>query len=190
MIIGTMPYMSPEQVEGKVLDHRTDLFSLGVMFHEMLTGARPFTGESSPQLMSSILRDTPASASAHPDRRSGRRVTADSPLPREAPGRSRADGARHLQRAAARAEAARIGRRAGDPTARSSPDPPSMTRSGSRCCRSRRAAAIPTPRARRRAHRGHHRRTGAVPDPLRRGAAVCATASRARRSTCGRSPSG
>ena len=62
-IIGTVPYMSPEQIEGKSLDHRTDLFSLGVIFHEMLTGARPFTGESSPQLMSSILRDVPATAS-------------------------------------------------------------------------------------------------------------------------------
>jgi TolB-like protein len=62
-IIGTMPYMSPEQVEGKQLDHRTDLFSLGVMFHEMLSGTRPFSGESSAQLMSSILRDTPSSTS-------------------------------------------------------------------------------------------------------------------------------
>jgi TolB-like protein len=62
-IIGTMPYMSPEQVEGRQLDHRTDLFSLGVMFHEMLVGTRPFGGESSPQLMSSILRDTPSSTS-------------------------------------------------------------------------------------------------------------------------------
>jgi TolB-like protein len=61
MVIGTMPYMSPEQVEGKTLDHRTDLFSLGVMFHEMLAGARPFIGASPAQLMSSILRDTPAS---------------------------------------------------------------------------------------------------------------------------------
>jgi TolB-like protein/Tfp pilus assembly protein PilF len=63
-IVGTMPYMSPEQIEGRTLDHRTDLFSLGVMFHEMLTGSRPFTGPSSPQLMSSILRDVPESASS------------------------------------------------------------------------------------------------------------------------------
>jgi serine/threonine protein kinase/tetratricopeptide (TPR) repeat protein len=62
-IVGTMPYMSPEQIEGKNLDHRTDVFSLGVMFHEMLTGSRPFAGESSPQLMSSILRDVPVSVS-------------------------------------------------------------------------------------------------------------------------------
>jgi TolB-like protein/Flp pilus assembly protein TadD len=62
-IVGTIPYMSPEQIEGKALDHRTDLFSLGVMFHEMLTGSRPFSGESSPLLMSAILRDTPSSTS-------------------------------------------------------------------------------------------------------------------------------
>ncbi len=62
-VIGTMPYMSPEQVEGKQLDHRTDLFTLGVMFHEMLAGTRPFTGDSSAQLMSSILRDSPSSLS-------------------------------------------------------------------------------------------------------------------------------
>jgi serine/threonine protein kinase len=59
-ILGTLPYMSPEQVEGIATDHRTDLFSLGVMFYEMLTGARPFTGTSPPQLISSILRDSPA----------------------------------------------------------------------------------------------------------------------------------
>jgi serine/threonine protein kinase len=62
-IVGTIPYMSPEQIEGKTIDHRTDLFSLGVIFHEMLTGSRPFKGESSPQLMASILRDVPRSAS-------------------------------------------------------------------------------------------------------------------------------
>jgi TolB-like protein len=60
-IVGTMPYMSPEQVEGRPLDARSDLFSLGVMFHEMLSGRRPFQGASSAALMSSILRDTPTS---------------------------------------------------------------------------------------------------------------------------------
>jgi TolB-like protein len=58
-IVGTMPYMSPEQVEGRALDARSDLFSLGVMFYEMLTGSRPFAGFSSPALMSAILRDVP-----------------------------------------------------------------------------------------------------------------------------------
>src|SRR5262245_9050259 len=61
MIVGTMPYMSPEQVEGRLLDARSDLFSLGVIFYELLSGERPFKGSSSPALMSSILRDTPHS---------------------------------------------------------------------------------------------------------------------------------
>jgi serine/threonine protein kinase len=55
-----MPYMSPEQVEGRPVDPRSDLFLLGVVFYELLTGERPFTGESPPSLMSAILRDTPA----------------------------------------------------------------------------------------------------------------------------------
>jgi serine/threonine protein kinase len=60
-VLGTAPYMSPEQVEGKVLDHRTDIFSLGIMLYEMASGTRPFQGDSSPALMSSILKDTPVS---------------------------------------------------------------------------------------------------------------------------------
>ncbi len=56
-IVGTMPYMSPEQIEGKPLDHRTDLFSLGIMLYELATGERPFRGDSPPALMSSILKD-------------------------------------------------------------------------------------------------------------------------------------
>ncbi len=58
-IVGTMPYMSPEQIEAKPLDHRTDIFSLGIMLYELATGARPFRGDSSPGLMSSILKDRP-----------------------------------------------------------------------------------------------------------------------------------
>ena len=57
--MGTVPYMSPEQIEGRAVDARSDLFSAGILLYEMLCGARPFQGASGPALMSSILRDTP-----------------------------------------------------------------------------------------------------------------------------------
>lgn len=59
MVVGTAPYMSPEQVEARPLDGRSDIFSFGIVMYQMLTGARPFRGESSPALMASILRDQP-----------------------------------------------------------------------------------------------------------------------------------
>ena len=67
-IVGTMPYMSPEQIEAKPLDHRTDLFSLGIILYELATGERPFRGDSSAGLMSSILKDHPEPVG---ERRSG-----------------------------------------------------------------------------------------------------------------------
>jgi TolB-like protein/tRNA A-37 threonylcarbamoyl transferase component Bud32/Flp pilus assembly protein TadD len=59
MVMGTAPYMSPEQVEGRAMDHRTDIFSLGIVLYEMATGRRPFAGDTSAALVSSILRDSP-----------------------------------------------------------------------------------------------------------------------------------
>src|SRR5277367_1708296 len=56
---GTAYYMSPEQVRGEKLDARTDLFSLGVVLYEMVTGQRAFSGETRPVIYDAILRSTP-----------------------------------------------------------------------------------------------------------------------------------
>jgi serine/threonine protein kinase/tetratricopeptide (TPR) repeat protein len=62
MVLGTPAYMSPEQVSGLQVDHRTDIFSLGVLLYEIATGVRPFVGRSPAEMTSSILRDAPRPA--------------------------------------------------------------------------------------------------------------------------------
>ena len=58
-IVGTIPYMSPEQIRSGTLDQRSDIFSLGVVLFELIGGRRPFQGKTAVDLMSSILKEPP-----------------------------------------------------------------------------------------------------------------------------------
>lgn len=59
LILGTPQYMSPEQARGKSLDHRTDIFSFGVIFFEMLTGEQPFPGSSMVDVIAAVIEKEP-----------------------------------------------------------------------------------------------------------------------------------
>jgi tetratricopeptide (TPR) repeat protein len=64
-ISGTLPYMAPEQLRGHIADHRSDIYSAGVVLYEMIAGKRPFSEVSGPQLIGAILEKVPSPVSSH-----------------------------------------------------------------------------------------------------------------------------
>ena len=66
-VIGTLPYMAPEQIEGRPSDARTDIFALGAVLYEMATGRRPFSGESHASLITAIMSAEPPPVSTSRD---------------------------------------------------------------------------------------------------------------------------
>jgi serine/threonine protein kinase len=62
-ISGTLQYMSPEQLEGKAVDFRSDIFAFGAVLHEMVVGRRAFQGDSTASTITAICRDEPAAVS-------------------------------------------------------------------------------------------------------------------------------
>jgi Tol biopolymer transport system component len=61
MVLGTVPYMSPEGVQGRPVDHRSDIFSFGILLYEMATGQRPFQGDNPASVISAVLKEQPPS---------------------------------------------------------------------------------------------------------------------------------
>ena len=102
--------MSPEQVEARVVDHRSDIFSLGIVMYEMATGSRPFKGDTAASLMLSILKDHPSSDFRDPTRPSRGRRTPDRALSGEEPARPSADGAGDPDRAEGASPGVGVGR--------------------------------------------------------------------------------
>ncbi len=82
VVLGTVGYMAPEQVLGRAADHRADIFALGVVLYELVTGTRAFARDTAPETMTAILKDEPPPA-RRGRRHASRATAAPQPLSRE-----------------------------------------------------------------------------------------------------------
>jgi len=96
VILGTAAYMSPEQARGKTLDKRTDIFSFGAVLYEMLTGSRPFEGETLSDTLASVLKEQPDSGVLPKDTPPALRMVLDRCLEKDAKKRLRDIGEARL----------------------------------------------------------------------------------------------
>jgi serine/threonine protein kinase len=133
-ILGTLPYMSPEQIQGKPTDERTDIFALGAMLFEMLTVKRAFEADNPASVIAAVLeRDPPQVSVARGDVPRGDR-SRPQPLPGEIAGCPLAERGRSCQRTAVGSRCAGVD----DPHKRAT----TIASVGVRChgCRSRRGS--------------------------------------------------
>ena len=98
--MGTVGYMAPEQVRGEPADHRSDIFALGCVLYEMLSGKRAFPGKTAADVLSAILTKTPASLTERSGRFAGRALRNRRAVPGEEPSAALPVGSRPGLRAA------------------------------------------------------------------------------------------
>ena len=100
VLVGTLQYMSPEQLEGRAVDARTDLFALGAVIYEMATGQRAFPGQSQASIIAGILNHQPPPPSSHQPLSPRWLDHIVAPMPREKSRGSLANGSRRRARVA------------------------------------------------------------------------------------------